>query len=326
MRRVGQYIIDLLIVNAPMKIVALSLAIVITINARDQTFRDVTIDMPLVVRGLPTGWVLKEDFPATLRVRIRTTVDKLTEILPRPPEYPVDLSLKQNQELVSFSLERVQEILGEGVYIVELSPSSFTIQLEERQSKTVPVSVRIVAEPREFYFVAYNDIKAEPAKVTVQGPASVLANLSSIETVGLDLSEQSTDFAGRVRLVAAAGVKAVPSAVEVTVPVREKDESRVIKGARMVVKNCPPDLVCTVTPKLFQARVQGKKRVVDSFDRTNITYYVYVDASRLPIEQGKLQTEFPAVQPTVESPKDAEITLIEEKYFNVSVRREARAP
>lgn len=324
MKRVGKLLIELLVVNAPLKIVALLLAIVITINARDQTFRNVTFDMPVVASGLPPRWILQEELPASLRVSIRATVDRITEILPKPPEYKIDLSTAQNGESIFFRPENVEELLGEGVHVSAVTPSFFTVRLEERGSKVVPVKVKVAVNPKPYYFVEQDDIRVEPSKVELQGPVSALERIGAIETVDLDLSRHSSDFVGRVRLVPPTGVKAVPPVVDVTIPVREKYESRVLESARMVVRNCPPGLVCTVTPGFFRARISGKKRVVESFNRDNLSYYVYIDGSRLPIAEGKLRTEFSSIQPVIESPRDAKIVLLDEKYFNVSVRREAR--
>jgi hypothetical protein len=116
-------------------------------------------------------------------------------------------------------------------------------------------------------------------------------------------------------------VKAETTTVQVTIPILETEGEKEIPGCRIQVRNCPDGFVCEATPTFFRARLQGKEKVLAQVTAQNIINYVYVDASRLPIEKELVQRQFPAVEPTIEPLTGATIQLPKVRYFNITVTR-----
>lgn len=312
----------LFVQNAGLKFVALVLAIVLYFIAQEETIREPEIDIPVVITGMTANRTLVKGPPEALRVRVRGNVQKLTEILARRSPYELDLSEYSGDEKVFLVPAKLEEHLGDGVKVLSVSPSSFTLEFDEMKSKRVPVAVNILKGPGPYWLVVREKMLTEPRFVEVTGPSSILARIKQYHTEPLDLSNVTRDFTGKVALESREHVQVKPTSVQITIPVVEKQGGLTIKGARVRVRGCPSGYTCTATPGFLKVRVEGKERLVDQVTSENVSQYVYVDASKLPVEEEVLQKHFPAVEPTVEPLQGVRFTLTGPKYFNVTVTRQ----
>jgi len=311
----------LLVENAGLKLVAIAFATVLFFIAREETIREVEIEVPLATTAPEADRVLMSQPPSSVRVRIRGNAARLTDILARRTPYELNLSEFGNNQTVLLVPESLETHLGEGIKVLSVSPSSFTIQFDRMETRSVPVSIDILQGPGAYWKVAVDRQSVDPRQVEITGPSSLLDQIRTVHTEALDLSNITKDFAGKVALEKKDGVKVNPSSVQVIIPIEEETGSRLIAGARMVVKRCPVGLSCYVTPAFFQARIEGKERMVDQVTRANLSHYVYIDAARLPIPPEIVQKDILAVEPTIEGLKGAEIILPGPKYFNVTVKK-----
>lgn len=308
--------------NAGLKVVALVLAMVLYFIAREETIREPEIEIPVVVTGRNAERTLVTQPPDELRVRVRGNVQKLTEILARRTPYEVDLSDYRDNQTVFLIPSKLEEHLGEGVKVLSVSPSSFTLEFDEMKVKRVPVAVNILKVPGPYWLIVREKMVTEPRFVEVAGPGSVLARIKQYHTEPLDLSNVTRDYTGKVTLESRQHVRVLPTSVQITIPVIEKQGALTLKGARVHVKGCPSGYTCSATPGFLKVKVEGMERLVDQVTRENVSQYVYVDASRLPVEPEVLQKHFPAVEPTVEPLQGVRFTLTGPKYFNVTVTRQ----
>jgi YbbR domain-containing protein len=253
---------------------------------------------------------------------VRGNLQKLTEVLARRSAYEIDLSKYEISQKVYFHMDEIENHLGGGVKVLSISPSSFDLRLDKTTRVRVPVVVDIVKEPGPFARVDRGRIELTPRFINLSGPGTTLETIKQVRTEPLDLERMTTDFNGTVALVAKwPGVKAETTTVQVTIPILETEGEKEIPGCRIQVRNCPDGFVCEATPTFFRARLQGKEKVLAQVTAQNIINYVYVDASRLPIEKELVQRQFPAVEPTIEPLTGATIQLPKVRYFNITVTR-----
>jgi YbbR domain-containing protein len=308
--------------NAGLKLVAILFSLALFIVAREETVRELEIDVPVAVSGYPKGQVLLSQPPSVLRVRVRGNLQKLTEVLARRSAYEVDLSQYDVSQTVYFQVDTIEGHLGEGVNVLSISPSNFELDLDRMDQVRVPVVLDIVKEPGPYARVDRGRVELTPRYINLSGPGTTLETIKQVRTEPLDLQRMTTDFNGKVALVAKwPGVKADTSSVQVTIPILETEGEKELPGCRIQVRNCPEGYVCEATPTFFRARLQGKEKVLDQVTAQNIINYVYVDATRLPIEKELVQRQFPAVEPTIELLKGATISLPKVRYFNITVTR-----
>lgn len=322
MNRLRELIRAFLVENAGLKLVAILFSLALFFVAREETVREFEINVPVVVSAYPKGQVMLSQPPAVLRVRVRGNLQKLTEVLARQAAHEIDLSPYEGSQTVFFQVDTIEDHLGEGINVLSIRPSNFELSLDKMERARVPVVLDIVKEPGHFARVDRGRIEMKPRFVNLSGPGTVLETIKQVRTEPLDLQRMTTDFNGKVALVTKwPGVKAETTSVQVTIPILETEGEKEIPGCRIQVRNCPEGYVCEATPSFFRARLQGKEKVLDQVTAQNIINYVYVDASRLPIEKELVQRQFSAIEPTIERLKGATISLPKVRYFNITVTR-----
>ena len=322
MKEVRDTLDGMFVQNAGFKIVAFASAFILWWIVRGQTNRDVEAELPVVITARPSGQILVTQTPATIRIRIRGNLQKLTEALVRRPPYELDLSTFESGETVVFSEDRIERALGQSVRVLSVSPSSFVVQFDRMVTRKVPVAVAVLKGPGPYWRASLDRAEISPPLVDVTGPSAVIEGVKQIHTDSVDLSTYTQDFAGKLALETREGLKVRPDSVRVVVPIWERDGEKLISGVKVAVRNCPEGFICEASPPFFQVLIKGKERLVAMVTEDNIHRYVFVDAAHLPIKEELLQRQFTAVRPTIEALKGAEITLTRAKYFNITVTRE----
>jgi len=106
---------------------------------------------------------------------------------------------------------------GKPVGHVDVTPTLMDVAVTVSPKATVPVVVRYHGTPAAGYTVT--GIAVTPPKVTVFGPASVLAALTQVTTNAVPISGRSTTITKRVHLVLPSGATASPATVTVTITI-----------------------------------------------------------------------------------------------------------
>ncbi len=307
--------------NAGLKLVAVIFAVALYFNARGETVRELDIDVPINVISYPTSQVLLSQPPTVLRARVKGNVERLTEALARRTPYDIDLSSAEDGRAIVFEPAAIESHLGGGVTVLSISPGKFDVKLDEVVDKRVPVALEIVKEPGPNYRLDRERGAIEPRYVQIRGAKTIVDDIRQVHTEPLDLSGSTADFVAKVGLDNRPGVSIKEKTVQVRLPIFERSGEKELPGCKIQVRNCPDGFVCEASPTFYRARVEGKKRMVDMITVENISNYVFVDASRLPIEKELLQRQFAAVEPTIGKLKDAAISLTKVRYFNITVTR-----
>jgi hypothetical protein len=311
--------------NGWLKLLALALAVAFFFIAREETIREVDIEIPLRIRADTRERVLMTEPPAALRVLVRGDLQRLTDVLARKTPLDVDLSAYSNNAKVEFSPDALARHLGEDLEVLSISPASFTLQLDDIVEKRVPVAINILKNPGPFWTVVREKIVVEPRMVQVKGPESKVRKVKQVHTEPADLSEVTQPFAGKLTLEDIEGLTISPRSVRVEIPIEERHGAKTIPRAKMVAKRCPSGFQCAVSPAFFQVRVAGPERIVSQLTPENISQYVYVDAGVLPVEKDSLQRHFDVVEPTMEKLQGAVLELPGPKFFSVTLTRNADA-
>jgi len=321
MQRLLAVLRKLFVENLGLKLLALVLAVALAIAAREDTIQELDIEVPLAMGDHPAEQVLLTDLPASARVRVRGDIQRIAEALSSREPFRIDLAGHGGNQTISLSPDVLERHLGGGLDVLSVSPGSLTVRFDRLEVRQVPVRIEIVRRPQSYWSIDEERVTVEPAFVEVRGPSAVVQGLVHLRTESLDLAGLTSDFTGKVGLDTPAGLEVRPGSAQVFIPVREREGDKMLKGVRIVIRNCPKGYDCRGTPAFFQARVDGKQRLVDQINMENVGQYVYIDVRRLPLDKGVLQKQFPAVEPTVETLNGVRFTLTGVKYFNVTVTR-----
>lgn len=142
-------------------------------------------------RNLPPGLVLISEIPA-VQLELRGPSAVLDRENLEGIKILLDLSRVTGPGEHSFTLSSRNVSLPAGVSFLSAMPSRLLLKFDRRQSRDVPVRVDITGEPAPGYRVA--QLRAEPERVLVSGPAQRLASLETAVTDPVDVSGQSVSL------------------------------------------------------------------------------------------------------------------------------------
>jgi len=86
----------------------------------------------------------------------------------------------------TFTIGPANVKLPRGVHLVRAKPSQVSFKFERRISRRVPVVVRFTGEGAHGYSIASRQVT--PAELTIVGPASEIARITSVSTEPVDVS------------------------------------------------------------------------------------------------------------------------------------------
>lgn len=83
-------------------------------------------------------------------------------------------------------IDKDQIAVPENVSVTSVDPASFVIRVDKKAEKLVPVLPDPAGQPTAGYVIS--SIEASPARVEIQGPATVLDQISAVRTTPIDLT------------------------------------------------------------------------------------------------------------------------------------------
>lgn len=232
--------------------------------------------IPLELQNLPENLEMVEPPQESVDVRVRGTADTLGRLAPGELVASVDLSSAQpGRRLFHLSPERVKAPFA--VEVMQVVPSSVAIRFEPSATRTVPIQPSVEGEPAPGYIIG--KITAEPSKVEVVGPESVLRRVAEAITEPLWVGAAKSDVRSSVIVgVAEEGVRVNGTRTAVvTVAVVPAPEQRQLHNVPVRVRNLATGLTARVTPPVVGVRVRGTKAAIDRLRESSIVAYVNLE-------------------------------------------------
>jgi YbbR domain-containing protein len=191
-----RYLRNLLLRNLQLKVVSISLAVLLWVALNGEPKSEVGLKVPLEFRNSPKGVeVLGET--NTVEVRLSASSSIVKRIDASRVTASVDLSEWTPGER-TYSLGENNLTVPFGVTVTKITPNKIRLRFEPTERKIVRVQPRIVGKPAEGYLVA--EVKCQPDKAGLEGPASHLAAVEFASTDSLDISGRSSTFSTRLHL------------------------------------------------------------------------------------------------------------------------------
>ncbi|HXV77835.1 MAG TPA: CdaR family protein [Candidatus Polarisedimenticolaceae bacterium] len=308
--------LDTLVANWPLKLLALVLAFAIWVSVTGENRVVQDFKVPLEVR-LPASYVLASHPPTTVDVRLRGAESVMRRLEPLPMLVRVDLddpAVGTREVLLS---ETHLSGVPKGVDVDFIDPSRTTITIEERSQREVTLEPTFLGQPAEG-FTLYN-ARLSPSRVRVEGPVSDVDRLEVLRTTPIRLDGRSEPFVARVSVVPEGDfVRLMDSmTVNVRVVVDMAAVERPIKHIPIGIIGAGPGT--TVAPSAVDVILSGPPRLLDLIDGDQVrptvdAGQVATDSgrTRLPIRidlEGLTPDERSAVSIKSLSPRDAIVTV-----------------
>jgi YbbR domain-containing protein len=162
-----------------LKLVSIALAALMWIAVAGEQTVERSLRIPLEFTNLPSQLEVVGEAPAVVDVRVRGSSGALNRIAAGELVAVLDLrSARAGQRLFHLGGEDVRTPFG--VDVVQVNPSTVSMNFEPSGSKTVPIVPTVEGEPADGFVVG--TVTAEPSTVEVLGPVSVLSRLTQAIT------------------------------------------------------------------------------------------------------------------------------------------------
>lgn len=265
--------------NLGLKFIALALAIIVFLIAREETFREVDIDLPVVTSEVPAGKILVSEVPQSLKLRVRASIHELSQMLESRKPYELDLKKVPESQTIILRPEDFQQHLGDKITVLAISPGKLDIDYDEVKTRELRVNVQMEQAPAE-YWKLDEPLRANPSVVSVTAPGRELAELRSISTAPIDLSEMKEDAELVTELEIPRGVRVVPETVTVQVKVRPETGSKTLRWVAPKVTHCPVGYRCTVSPATFTVKLGGLTEQLVRLDEQTLSDFLILDLAQ----------------------------------------------
>lgn len=185
--------------------------------------RGTEITVPLTVQftPMPDGYLVFQDLPQ-IEVRMKGPARLVRDLSNTSLVHKIDLtSIQPGRHFVELSPAGIE--VPQGAVVLEVHPASFTVLIDKRGDKRVPVVPDLVNAPAAGYETTA--VVPSPSAVRLLGPATLLENISAVRTTPVDLSGMREPTKKKAGLNVPDGLRVEPEGdrlVEIGIDVREK--------------------------------------------------------------------------------------------------------
>lgn len=209
--------------NILLQVAALIIAIFLWLYVHNEQnpLRDQVFNVPLKTINQPREIIVRAGLPSTVSVKVRAKSNMLGELSLQDLKAYVDLTgIKPDTAEVPVQVE-----VPPGVRVVQVNPSSLHLSVDRLAEKEVPVVVVLKGSPLPGYQAGTP--RAEPERIVLRGPASLLEKIDRYEvSVDLQGASSSIDTGVQVNLLEGSIIP-VTGQVRVTVPIALQEQKAV---------------------------------------------------------------------------------------------------
>ncbi len=245
--------------------------------------------VPLEFRNKPAVLEILGDPPTTVDVRLLGSSTALSRMDTGEVVAMLDLTgARPGSRLFHMRTDEVR--VPYGVTVLQLTPATISLELEEAARPMVPVRPAVEGDPAPG-FVA-GDMTSQPSSVEVIGPESRVKQLTAATTEPVSLTGQRETVFDTVTIgVSDSAVRLVePMSARVTVEIVPAPVERVVSGVPIRWRNLNAGLTARVAPQTATVTVRGRRQALE--DMRTETIDAFVDLAGLGPGQYNLQVQF----------------------------------
>ncbi len=167
------------------KLLSLGLALTLWFYVTSKGKTEMTLSVPLELRNIPQSLAIVGDVAGSLDIRVQGQERVLRDITVGKKVFGVlDLSMtKAGENTVPVSPDDIRR--PSGVTVMHLSLSEVSVKLEPLMRRTVRLKPVLHGSPASGFRVA--KVTVSPAKITVEGPSSIINTLDVLQTMPIDI-------------------------------------------------------------------------------------------------------------------------------------------
>ncbi|HKM40109.1 MAG TPA: CdaR family protein [bacterium] len=255
----------------------------VTVGLEAITQKELPVE--LVQRGNPTtGYAAGEPALSPVQVLLegpRSRVDSANRAVVR-----LDLEGAQDNLRVSVPVQILDNKGAPAAEGLRIKPEVVEVALPVARlpAKIVSVEAQVTGEPAPGYQVA--QVTADPDTVVVSGPPGVLAEVTSVSTLPLNIAGASSNQTEDVRIALPRDVRAEVEKVQVMVVIEQRTIQRTLDEIEIEVRDLDPELEAELEPSAIKATVSGLSQTISRLKAEDMT--AYVSAADLAADEHQL--------------------------------------
>jgi YbbR domain-containing protein len=313
--------------NWPLKLVALGLAYAVWVNVAGDTAIVQDFEVPIDIVLAPDH-VLAETSPNQVTVRLRGPETLLRNLDPLDLVMRLDMRDYSPPRLLDVQLSELHlSGVPRRVEVDFFDPPRLGIQLHRRLRRELPVEATLLGEVASGFKVYASRVR--PEVVEVEGPESVVRELAAVTTDAISVGGRGRTFDSTVGVLPGRPLVRVvePAPVEVRVIIDEAPVTRTIDGVAVTAPEIEP--VSDISPATIAVTLSGPPALLGRLAPAALRARPLLEGLEGGgVQQAPVAISYPgltadeAARLTVTETRPAEVTL---RLPEPSVARAARA-
>lgn len=183
--------------NLVLKLAAVLLSVALWFFATSRGQSEISIDVPLVFRNIPSGIEMVNNNIKTISLNIKGQERLIKNIKLSDIVIYIDLSkAKKGKSIYYITRDNIK--LPHSLTVLNINPSSVKVIIEDTITKTVKVMPVIIGEPEKGYYV--KSVEVAPEIVVIEGVSSEVRRFNTIKTEALDITGSNETFTQELKL------------------------------------------------------------------------------------------------------------------------------
>ncbi len=252
------------------------------------------LNVPVIIENLPGNLIIVGQPPKEVEVIVTGQKLVLDAFLEQEHACVLDLT-GASAGLTTLPVEESNLQFPAGISIVQMEPTSFTLRIEPKLTKTVPVVVSLTDTPATGYRVTLT--LATPSSLQIVGSEKTLAQIDQLSTRPVSVKDASESFKKEIAVdlpsgvsVGSAGASLVTAQINIeeNVVVRRFENIPVEgRNTEFPVKITPPDIAIDVRgPENDLAGLSAGDDIKVYVDLKDLSPGVYVRRAQFSLPPG----------------------------------------
>ena len=258
--------------NLGLKLLALALAAVLWLTVAGEHVGERVMRVPLEFHNIPEDLEIVGDSPTTVDIRVRGSSGVISRLQPGE----VVASLELGGARPGSRLLHIEEIRAPyGVEVVQVIPSTVSLELEKMASRVVPVVPALEGEPAPGFVVGR--VVSDPATVRIEGPESRVRQLAEATTEPVVVTGSRDRVRDSVTIgLADSAVRLVepPQSATIVVEVLPAPLERELSGVPVRWRNLAAGLRAQVLPSISRVTIRGSRAGLGSLRADAVEAFV----------------------------------------------------
>ncbi len=260
--------------NLGLKLLSVGIGTLLWISVSGEEVVERGLRAPLELQQVPQGLEIQGEAPSTVDVRVRGTAGALSSVGAGDIVAVLDLrGVRAGNRLFPMTPEQVRSPFG--VEVVQVTPSTIPLALENSLTRSVPVSPSIEGSPAPGYIVAGKPIVL-PEHVDIIGPETAVKRAAEAvtETISVEGLHDTLRQDVTVGLVEPSLRLKTQRTVNVTVKIVPGPMERTVRARPVRLRNLGPRLTAQAMPTVVDVGLRGSRDIINKIDVDNVHAYV----------------------------------------------------